>query len=73
MTDEQERHPLDELKDVFEKAAEKAREAWTAARNRSEAASRESALYRELVTLGSAAYDALDRAAKKAWGGAGPR
>lgn len=67
MSEKQEQDPFDELKDIFQEAAGKAREAWLAARKRSEATKQENEIYREIATLGSAALDALERAVKKAW------
>lgn len=73
MSEQQEKDPYLELKAIFEKASEKAREAWTLARTRSESMKQENEIYRELVTLGSAAVDALERAVKKAWEGSAPK
>lgn len=70
---EEKQEPLDELKGIFGEAAAKAREAWQAARERSEAMKQENELYRELATLASAALDALERAARKAWGDSSPK
>lgn len=73
MSDMQEQHPLDELKDIFENAAVEARKAWQFARDRSELAKQENAVYREMVSLGTAAVDALERAVKKAWEASGSK
>jgi kynureninase len=68
-----EQNPLDELKDIFEKAAVEARKAWGMARERSEAAKQENVVYREIASLGVAAVDALERAIKKAWDASGSK
>lgn len=67
MSEKQEKDPFAELKVIFDEAAAKAAEAWEMARQRSEAAKQENEVYRELLTYGSAAVDALTRAAKAAW------
>lgn len=59
--------PFEELKVLFDAAAEKVSEAWKLARERSETAQQQNQVYRELVTYGSSAMDALKRAAKMAW------
>lgn len=73
MSEQQEKDPYMELKAIFETASDKAREAWTLARQRSESMKQENEIYRELVSLGSAAVDALERAVKKAWEGSSPK
>lgn len=67
MSEKPEQDPFEELKVLFDEAAAKVAEAWKLARQRSEAAKQENEVYRELLTYGSSAMDALTRAAKKAW------
>jgi hypothetical protein len=67
MSEKQEQDPFEELRVLFNEAAERVSEVWKVARRRSEEAKHENEVYRELATYGSAALDSLTRAAKMAW------
>jgi hypothetical protein len=67
MSDKQEQDPFEELRVLFDEAAARVSDVWKVARRRSEEAKHENEVYRELMTYGSAAVDALTRAAKMAW------